>query len=145
MILVRRVRQKRGYLLVLVAVCVSILSLSYLRLAASSARNDDIAEEDVALSVAYYAAESGLVEAGLRLEGLQNPLPPGPLLAGTLGSTGARYAVEVREGTDPKKEFRLLSIGKSEGEGGKVILVRLQAEVTQGNGKTWSVRSCERL
>lgn len=134
-------RRRRGYLLVLVAVCVSMLSISFLRLAAKSAAADDDAEEEVGTYAAYYAAESGLLAAEQRLRKV--PAIPAPAagqwLVGELEASGARYVVDVTPGTKPA-EFTLRAKGQIDGEGAKKITSVLEAEVAQGPGKTWVVR-----
>lgn len=139
-----KARRPKGYLLVLVAVCVSMLSISFLRLAANSAKADDDAEGEVAASAAYYAAESGLVAAELKLRKLQAAPPAGQWLASSLGTSGARYVVEVIPGSNPKKEFAIRSIGQIGSEGNKKVTSTLEAQVAQGPGKLWTVRSRKR-
>lgn len=141
----RRRLAPRGYLLVLVAVCVSILSISFLRLAASSAQKDDVAEEQLGVYAAYYGAESGIVEADLKLASLTAAPPSGPWFSGTLALSKARYTVEVVS-VDPKaKQVVLRSIGRVEGEGGKVLSAFLEATAVQGGDKRWSIQSWKRL
>ena len=135
----------RGYLLVLVAVCVSMLSITLLRLAAKSAAADDEAEEEVASYAAYYAAESGLLAAEQKLDKMPTAPPAGPWLTGSLETSGARYVVEVTPGSNPKTEIILRSKGQIEGEGAKKITATIEAEVAQGASKAWVVRWRKRL
>lgn len=129
---------KRGYLLVLVAVCVSLLSISFLRLAASSARSDDESEGEVAEMAALYAAESGLVAAELKFRNLQNPPPAGQWFVGSLRSSGARYEVDVQAGA-VKNQFSVLCKGQIDGEGDRKYTCVLQAEVVRAPSKVWTV------
>jgi hypothetical protein len=138
------VKRPGGYLLVLVAVCVSILSISFLRLAANSAKTDDNAGLEVATTAAFYAAESGLLTAELRLRGLTSPPPEGPWLAGQLETSRARFTVEVKAGSDPKTQFLVRSIGKMDGEANSVVSSTIEAEIVKGPGKAWTVRSRKR-
>ncbi len=135
-----REEYSHGYLLVLVAVCVSMLSISFLRLAAKSARADDDAEEEVGQCAAYYAAESGLLAAELKLR--KQPAPPagGQWLVGALETSGARYTVDVTPDAKSKTEFVIRSKGQVDGEGGKKLTSIIEAEVAQGPGKTWVIR-----
>ncbi len=141
----RRLGKRGGYLLVLVAVCVSMLSISFLRLAAASGRADDDAEAEVGSTVAYYAAESGLVEAELRLRSTKTLPPSGPWLAGTLVGSNGRYTVEVVTSDAPVGGFLLRSTGKTEGEAGRVISSTIEAQVAPGRGKVWRLLDRRKL
>lgn len=138
-------RRPAGYLLVLVAVCVSMLSISFLRLAASSGQADDDAEAEVASTVAYYAAESGLVEAELRLANAKAAPPPGPWLVGTLVGSNGRYSVEVVPASAGATGFLLRSTGKTEGEGARVISTTVEARVEKGPKSSWLFRDRRRI
>lgn len=127
----------RGYLLVLVAICVSILSLSYLRLASSAAISDDQVENEAARVTARYAAESGLVLMEHKLAKLKAPPSPGAWFAGEL--IDARYKVSVAPGGDAKKGFTVVSTGTSSGDAGVLLSRSLEADVKPVAGRRWSV------
>jgi hypothetical protein len=133
-------RGRAGYLLVLVAVCVSILSISFLRLAANSGAADDDAEMEYAMCAATYAAESGLLAAELKLTGLTTPPPAGVWLVGAFPTSGTRYTVEVVPGANPKTEFGLVVKGQASGEGGRKVTSTLQAQARL-ELKKWQIRS----
>ena len=137
-------RRRAGYLLVLVAVCVSMLSISFLRLAADSAKTDDDAELELASSLAYYAAESGLLVAERELEKLAAPPPTGVWLIGSFAASGTRYTVEVSPGGNPKSEFVLLAKGQAAIEGNRKVTSTLEAQVVKGPGSSWAIRSRKR-
>lgn len=134
-----RLRRSKGYLLVLVAVCVSMLSISFLRLAAKSAAADDDAEEEVGAYAAYYAAESGMLAAEQKLQKMPSSPPTGQWLVGELETSGARFVVDVTRGATPA-EFTVRSKGQIDGEGAKKITAVLEAQVAKGPGKAWVVR-----
>lgn len=134
----RRSPRPRGYLLVLVAVCVSMLTISFLRLAADAAHSDDLAQVEVAVSRASYAAESGVVAAELKLRGLTTPPPAGLWLSGTLEAVKSSYRVEVVPGS--ATEFRLVAKGSTDAEGGRVETSVIEIEVVK-SGKVWTIRA----
>lgn len=120
----RRRRSEQGYLLVLVAICMSILSLSYLRLASSAAVADDKAENEVARLSALYAAESGLVIAEQKLAEAKTAPPVGTWFQGDM--VNSRYKVSVS--TKEKGSFTIVSVGTSEGEAGVLVTRSLQGQ-----------------
>lgn len=132
-----RRRAARGYLLVLVAICVSILSLSYLKLAAAAAISDDFAENEAARLAARYAAESGLVLAEQKLASLKSAPSSGSWLSGEL--LNARFKVSVSTEGSPKGIFRVISVGTSPGEAGALVTRTMEGVVKPGPGKTWRV------
>lgn len=139
-----RRRRPGGYLLVLVAVCVSLLSISFLRLAADAAKVDDRAELEVAQQMAAYAAESGLLLARQQLvRGSELP-PVGPWLMGTLELSQARYSVEVRSHEDSASGLTLLCTGRSEAGAGQVVTSVLEAGLRKGKKGDWQVQARRR-
>ncbi len=132
-----RLPRSRGYLLVLVAICVSILSLSYLRLASSAALSDDKAENEAARVTARYAAESGLVLMEHKLRKLKAPPSTGSWFAGDL--VDARYKVSVLPGGDAKHGFTVVSTGTSSGDAGVLISRTMEADVRPSAGRHWIV------
>ncbi len=133
-------RRPRGYLLVLLAVCASILTLSFLRLAASAALSDDAVEKKVATTAAYYAAESGLLAAETRLTTLgASPPPKGVWFSGSFSTSTSRFKVEVQ--SDPKvpKKFQIRSTGQGSSDGEAVISIFLEATVVRDSKKGWAI------
>ncbi len=129
----RRRRSQQGYLLVLVAICMSILSLSYLRLASSAAVADDKAENEVARLSARYAAESGLVVAEQKLIGMKAPPAVGTWFNRDL--VNSRFKVSVSE--KEKGSFTIVSVGTSAGEAGVLVTRSLQAEARSVGKRGW--------
>ncbi len=72
----KRRRRERGYLVLLVSVLVSVLTISFLRHAASAAQARSEAFEEEARTAALYAAESVLQFAEQRLPDSPGELPP---------------------------------------------------------------------
>lgn len=130
----RRVRP-RGYLLVVVAICVSILSLSYLKLAASAAASDDHAENQVARVAARYAAESGLVVAAQKIQGRKQSPPVGGWFSEEM--TGSRFRVSVLK-VDGKK-CTIASTGTAEGDEGALLSRTMEADLFLDKGGRWLV------
>lgn len=135
--------RSRGYLLVLVAICVSILSLSYLRLASSAAISDDKMENEVARVTARYAAESGLILMEHKLAKLKAPPPSGAWFAGEF--VDARFKVSVASGGEAKKGFTVISSGTSSGDAGVLISRSLEADVKPAAGGRWTVSARREL
>ena len=132
----RRVRP-RGYLLVLVAICVSFLSLSYLKLAASAAASDDQAENQVARVTARYAAESGLVVAAARFQGRKESPPVGGWFSEEL--TGSRFRVSVLKANG--KKTTIASTGTAEGDAGVLHSRTMEADLLLDKKGQWIVVS----
>ena len=127
----------RGYLLVVVAICVSILSLSYLKLAASAAASDDHAENQVARVAARYAAESGLVVASDKLKSRKESPPVGGWFSEEL--TGSRFRVSVLKAEGEK--CTIASTGTAEGDASVLLSRTLEAELLLDKGGRWIVVS----
>lgn len=135
-----RRRRPHGYLLVLVAVCASILTLSLLRLTASAAHSDDAVEAKVAGTAAYYAAESGLLAAEIQLETLKaGPPPRGVWFSGGLSTSTSRFKVEVQSDPKTPKKFQIRSTGQSSSDGEAVISIFLEATVVRDSKKGWTI------
>lgn len=130
----------RGYLVVLMAICATILTIMYLRLAAGSREVDERAEQVGLRHAAYYAAESGLLQAEKTLDKFAGKRPnPGVHWYGDLPHSNARFKVEVQPGDDPKR-FIMRSIGTADSASGRSVTVSLDAKAIQSQGQ-WHVHS----
>lgn len=122
------------------AICATILTIMYLRLAAGSREVDERAEDVGLRYAAYYAAESGLLHAESSLDKFAGKRPnAGVHWFGELPHSNSRFKVEVQPGDDPKR-FIMRSIGTAHSATGRSVTVSLDAKAIASNGK-WSVHS----
>lgn len=128
----------RGYLIPVLSICVTILTLGFLSLSAYTARVEDRVEERRARLSSFYAAESGLLLAQHSLIGKAAP-PQGVWLAGELSMSFSRYRVEVLPADYGPNGFTVRAVGQSVGEQGALVLVELVARLEKVPGDGWKV------
>lgn len=135
----RRRSRAAGYLLVLVTSCMAVLTIGYLRLAATAGKSDVVARQEIAASSAYYAAESGLVVAVHRVKHASLPPSTGSWLTGSLDTSGSRYEVEVLSALK-KSPIEIRSTGVVVVADGTKISVSLEALLMKTKGPKGSWR-----
>ena len=131
--------KRRGYIIAVLAAALSVITLGYLALAGFATRQEDDVEKRLVVSQAYYAAESGLVEAECLLlkRGPESP-PSGSWLKGQFPAGRSEFRVDVLTEGREKKKFQVRSIGRSEGEGLKGQTVEFGAQYVFRAGKGWT-------
>ena len=138
--MIRRSRSQGAYSISVLAVCVALLTIAYLSLAAYSARAQDEVEARQAQASAYYAAESGMLLAEHHLTQKEASIPNSGLwLSGELPASLARFKVEVRAEDLSPQGFTLHSIGQASGERGTRYTSTIKARIKRSPQKKWVV------
>lgn len=133
----------RGYLIPVLSVCVTVLTLGFLALTLYAAKAEDKAQYRGALTASYYAAESGLEVMNKRLENLKAAPAAGAWLTGELSST-VRFRVVVSSEERTDTAFTLTSLGQAEGEQAALILSELDVRVEKQSDGTWKTTKRKR-
>ena len=136
----RKPKRQAAYSISVLAVCVALLTIAYLSLAAYSARAHDEVEARQAQTSAFYAAESGMLLAEHRLMKKDSKTPASGLwFSGELPASLARFKVEVRAEDLAPEAFTLHSIGQASGERGTRYTSTIKARLKLSPKKKWVV------
>lgn len=110
--------KKRGYLLSVVAAALAVITIGSLIVAAYASKSGHRPESQRAEMQALYAAESGLLLAEKKLDGVKKKAPVvGDFVGGQLPRSGAKYRCEVLKEHHSDKEIRLLATGSVDSNG----------------------------
>lgn len=131
-------KRKSGYLVVVLVICLAAFMVPYLALSAYSAHHQDQVQLEQASVASFYAAESGLVRAEVRIKSKGFKVPPaGNWFEDDFSRSGSHFAVSVAEENYGPKGFTLISIGEMTGEHGKVVSTKFEARYTLNAKKIW--------
>lgn len=138
--LLRRRRGQGGYLVLLVSVLVSLLTVSFLRHAAGAAQARSEATMEEARVAALYAAESALTLAESRLPEAWEGLPP----SGTWRAfrfEESRAAARVELSYDPiARDFITIKARSRVQRSGAVVQLSIEAVWQYDSESGWSCR-----
>lgn len=136
----RKSASQAAYSISVLSVCVALLTIAYLSLAAYSARTQDEVEGRQAQTSAFYAAESGMLLAEHHLSQKAASVPASGLwLSGELPASLARFKVEVRTEDYGPEGFTLHSIGQAAGERSSRYTSTIKARIKRSPKKKWVV------